>query len=92
MCPINGPGAAPLFLGDTESKLGTNNQEAVTNDDLTRAAPADVIGLGEQEHELDTAPVGPRAGGAADTGQGGERVWKDDLTPAERAVLKRYFK
>jgi hypothetical protein len=87
-----GPGAAPLFLGDTESKLGTNNQEAVTNDDLTRAAPADVIGLGEQEHELDKASVAPRTGGAADTGQGGERVWKDDLTPAERAVLKRYFK
>jgi len=87
-----GPGAAPLFLSDTESKLGTNKQESVTSDDLSRAAPADLIGLGQQEHELDTSPVGARAGGAADAGQGGERVWKDDLTPAERAVLKRYFK
>ena len=87
-----GPGAAPLFLSDTESKLGTNKQEAVTNEELSRAVPADLIGLGQQEHELDTSPVGARAGGAADTGQGGERVWKDDLTPAERAVLKRYFK
>ena len=87
-----GPGAAPLFLGDTEANLGTRQHEAVTSDDLSRAAPADVIGLGEQKHELDTTAVGPRAGGAADTGQGGERVWKDDLTPAERAVIKRYFK
>lgn len=87
-----GPGAAPLFLGEDESKLGTNNQEAVTNDDLSRAAPADLIGLGEQEHEIDRSSVEARAGGAADAGQGGERVWKDALTPAERAVLKRYFK
>ncbi len=87
-----GPGAAPLFLGEEESRLGTNRQEAATNDDLSRAAPADLVGIGEQEHELDTTPVQARAGGVADSGQGGERVSKDALTPAERAVLKRYFK
>lgn len=87
-----GPGAAPLFLGDTESKLDTRNLEGVSSEDLSRAAPADVLGLGEQEHELDRTSRGPRDGGAANTGQGGERVWKDNLAPAERAVLKRYFK
>jgi len=86
-----GPGAAPLTLGDTESSLGTNQQEAVSNQDLSRATPSDVIGLGQQEHELDRAATGPQAGGAASAGAGGERVWKDTLTPAERAVLKRYF-
>ncbi len=86
-----GPGAAPLFLGDTESRLGTNNQENVRNDDLSRAAPADLIGLGEQEHQLDKTERGPREAGAADTGRGGEQVWQDSLAPGERAVLKRYF-
>lgn len=87
-----GPGTAPLFLGEEESRLGTHNQESLRNEDLSRAAPADLIGLGEKEHEIDRAAVGAREGGAAAAGQGGERVWKDDLTPDERAVLKRYFK
>ena len=86
-----GPGAAPLTLGDEESKLGTKNQEAVENPDLSRATPGDLIGLGEQKHDVDQTQIGPREAGAASTGQGGEQVWKESLTPDERAVLKRYF-
>ena len=86
-----GPGAAPLVLGDEESKLGTKNQEAVENPDLSRATPGDLIGLGEQKHDVDQTQIGPREAGDASTGQGGEQVWKESLTPDERAVLKRYF-
>ncbi len=86
-----GPGAAPLFLGENESRLGTNNQEAARNPDLSRATPADLIGLGDKKHEVDTSAVGPQAGGEGSGGAGGEQVWKESLSPAERAVLKRYF-
>jgi hypothetical protein len=88
-----GPGAAPLFLGERESKLGTNNQEALSNPDLSRATPADLIAIGNDKHEVDKSPVGPReAGAVGNTGEGGEQVWKENLSPEERAVLKRYFK
>jgi hypothetical protein len=88
-----GPGAAPLVLDDRESRLGTNNQEALSNPDLSRATPADLIGIGHDKHEVDKSTVAPRhAGAAGNTGEGGEQVWKESLSPEERAVLKRYFK
>ena len=88
-----GPGAAPLFLGEQQSKLGTNNQEALSNPDLSRTTPADLIGIGNDKHEVDKSALGPRdAGAVGSTGEGGEQVWKENLAPQERAVLKRYFK
>jgi hypothetical protein len=86
-----GPGTAPLTLEENESQLGTNNQEAVENPDLSRSTPGDLIAVGQQEHEIDKTPVGPREAGAASSGEGGEQVWKENLSPQERAVLKRYF-
>jgi hypothetical protein len=86
-----GPGTAPLTLGDKESNLGTSNQEAVENPDLSRSAPGDLIAVGQQDHDIDKTPAGPRQAGAASSGTGGEQVWKESLSPDERAVLKRYF-
>lgn len=85
-----GPGEATLLLGE-ESRLGSKRQEAVQNEDLSRAVPAELMGLGVQEHQLDQTERGPQAGGAADAGQGGGVVWQERLSPQERAVLKRYF-
>ncbi|MGI8603473.1 MAG: hypothetical protein ACR2OZ_10805 [Verrucomicrobiales bacterium] len=91
--PQRGPGAAPLFLGDKQSKLGTNKQENISSDDLSRAAPADLIATRDDKHEVDKTPVNVReAGTVGNTGAGGEQVWKESLSPEERAVLKRYFK
>lgn len=88
-----GRGDAPLFYGDKEDDLGTSNIEGIRNEDLSRATPGEVIGLGETERELDTTPTGPQSGGSVlSTGRGGEAVSREILRPEEQAVLKRYFK
>ncbi|MEM9281326.1 MAG: hypothetical protein AAGA96_05835 [Verrucomicrobiota bacterium] len=87
-----GPGAAPLFYGDEED-LGTNRVEKVQNDNLDRAAPGDLVAIGETEHDEEQLPTVIQQGGAvASQGQGGDAVWRDSLLPEERALLKRYFK
>jgi len=87
-----GPGHTPLRLSNDETNLGTRNFEGVASDDVTRAAAADLLDITEREHAIDEAPIGVRDGGAIDsTGQGGDAVWRDQLLPDEKAVLKRYF-
>jgi hypothetical protein len=88
-----GPGTAPLTLADTESNLGTNKLETVANPDYSRASVADQLGLSDGKHEVDQTATGPQAAGAIQAiGQGGEQVWRESLTPSEKAVLKRVFK
>lgn len=87
-----GPDEAPITLGHPND-LRTNNLEAVINTDLSRAAPGDVIGIGQAEHEIDKNKRGPQQAGAVkSTGQGGDTIWKESLLPAEKELLKRYFK
>ncbi len=87
-----GRGDAPLFFGD-EDDLGTNRIEKVENLDFSNAAPGDLLGLGETEHDIDKNAKGPQSGGAVSSGgQGGDAVWRDSLLPDEKALLKRYFK
>ncbi|MDF1824556.1 MAG: hypothetical protein P1U68_07930 [Verrucomicrobiales bacterium] len=87
-----GEGDAPIFFGDP-ADLKTNQVESVSNEDLSRAALGDLIGVGETEHGEEISGSGPQAGGAVESvGSGGDAVWKDSLLPGEQAVLKRYFK
>lgn len=87
-----GPGPAPMFFGD-ESDLKTSNIEGVQNQDFSKAAPGEVLAIGEAEHEIDETKSGPReAGSVKSVGQGGDTVWRESLMPEEKAVLKRYFK
>jgi len=87
-----GRGDAPLAFGD-EKQLNSGQLEAVTNMDLSRAAPGDVIGSGETEHEIDKTKTGPvEAGAVSSNGQGGDAVWRESLLPEEKAVLKKYFR
>lgn len=87
-----GPGTAPLTLSDEENDFGTDKNEAVSNNDLSRAQLGSTIGIKDGKHEVDKTPTGPAAAGSVqNTGQGGEQVWKESLTPAEKAVLKRVF-
>jgi hypothetical protein len=45
------------------------------------------------EHEVDLSPQQREAAGALkSSGAGGETIWKEQLTPAEKSVLKRFFK
>lgn len=88
-----GPGTAPLTLSDQETQLGTTKTEAVQNDDLSRAALGDLMGLGTGEHKVDkTADAGPQAGGALSAaGTGSEAVWQQTATPAEQGALRKFF-
>lgn len=88
-----GPGTAPLTLSKEENDFGTNKTEGVSNSDLSRAKVGDMMALQDGKHEVDKNFAGPQAAGAAQhTGQGGAQVWRESLTPEEKAVLKRVFK
>ena len=84
----------PLTLREKPTDLGSSATEAVSNPDLSHALPGETLGVGKGEHTVDpTKYAGPAAGGAiASPGTGGETVWRDDLTPGEREVLKSFFK
>ena len=54
----------------------------------------DNVAVGIGEHDIDTSGFrrGQDAGAVTATGEGGELVWSQTLTPEERKVLKKYFK
>jgi signal transduction histidine kinase len=81
-----GPGTVPLASSEKPTELNSETTEAVSNDDLSRALPGDVLGVGKGEHEIDrNAFSGPVAAGRIkSSGEGGEAVWRNDVTPRER--------
>ncbi len=88
-----GPGTAPLTLSDQENRFDAGKTEAVSNNDMSRAQIGSTIGLQDGKHKVDETPLQTRsAGSVKDAGTGGEQVWKESLTPDEKAVLKRVFK
>ncbi|MGH8045977.1 MAG: hypothetical protein ACREKL_01915 [Chthoniobacterales bacterium] len=91
--PTRGPGTVPLQLNPRETELNSKTTAGLNSTDLDSALPGDVVGMATGEHKVDkTAYNGPAAAGAASTGQGGDAVWRDSLTPEERGMLKRFFK
>jgi hypothetical protein len=88
-----GPGAAPLTMKDSHPDIDPASQEALSNDDLSRAALGDISGMQSAEHTVDeTLWHGPiRNGGSASVGAGGDAVWTQSTTPDEQAVLGRFF-
>jgi hypothetical protein len=87
-----GPGTAPLTLSDEENRFDTNKNEAISNADLSRAQLGSTLGLQDGKHEVDKTSAAPVAAGTVgNAGQGGAQVWRESLTPDEKAVLKRVF-
>jgi len=87
-----GRGDAPMFYGD-EQDLKTNNIEGVSGKDLESVVPTDVLGIGQTKHDDEQKPSQRQSGGALSKGAaGGDAVWRESLTPGEKALLKRYFK
>ncbi len=90
-----GRGDAEMFFKKDETNLATKKTKTVPAElDPERAAPADVLAVTDGKHDVDkNAYQGPKPGGAIqDIGDGGSAVWQNSLLPAEREVLKRYFK
>jgi hypothetical protein len=87
-----GPGHSPGVLGKEGEKTETGALTGLEAKDLSRATPGDLLELQDGEHQIDQTATGPKAGGDTDaTGQGGDRVWKDSLDPAEQRAMKRFF-
>jgi len=89
-----GGGPAELGLDEMAENLRTKRAEGDSNIDPSRALPGEVIAMAKGRHTVDkTVPTGSMdAGAISSTGQGGDAVWRDSLTPDERQVLQRYFK
>lgn len=87
-----GPGSAPLSLAPNENDFGTQKNEAVSNSNLDHAQASTMLNIKDGKHEVDKTYNGPTSTGSAQEGKGGEQVWRDTLTPEEKAVLKRVFK
>lgn len=87
-----GPGHAPGVLGKEGEKIGTGELKGIESKDLSRTLPGDLLQLEDGEHEVDRTTTGPAAGGSIrSTGEGGDRVWRESLDPAEQKALKRFF-
>ncbi len=92
--PGGGGGTGPLTFSDHPSEAGGGKAQGLTSTDLSRAALGDKLETTSGAHDVDPSKaVGPVAAGAvAAPASGGEAVWVDRLTPAERAALKDFFK
>ena len=73
---------------------GEGKDEALKTKDFSHASIGDKLGTTKGEHQVDpNAAGGLMSGGAvAAPAQGGDAVWVNRLTPAERAALKKHFK
>ena len=79
-----GKSSAPLNLNDKPADVGSKETAPVASSDLEHALPGDLMGVGKGEHQVDPSKYkGPVSAGAiASNGDGGEAVWRNDLTPA----------
>jgi hypothetical protein len=92
--PGGGGEAAPLSLKVPSATAASGRPEGLTVGDLSRASLGDKLSTSAGSHESDPEKLtGPTSAGAvAAPGQGGDAVWVNRLTPAERAALKGFFK
>lgn len=90
-----GRGDAPLTMSLDPTAEQAGKLQALSPGDLERATLGDFAGM---EHggapQVDPAKLGgpSSAGAAAATARGGDAVWIDRLSPADRAVLREVFK
>lgn len=86
-----GPGAAPLTLSEKAKDLGSTTTELLRNDDLSRAAIGDLMGLGTTDHKVDESLI-TAAGTIADTSSAGDSTSTLNATPSEQKVLQSFFR
>ncbi len=86
-----GPGHDPNVLGDEKDPLDIGDLTALEAEDLSRAIPGDLLQLQDGKHTVDETASKSSGGGDAAKGRGGDRVWKDSLSPDEQRALKKYF-
>lgn len=89
-----GGGHAPLGLASDASDAGDGSAETLQGGALKNVSLGDKLGTSAGAHDVDPAKsAGPMSAGAvAAPASGGEAVWVNRLTPAERAAVKNFFK
>ncbi|MCX6951389.1 MAG: hypothetical protein NTV51_04275 [Verrucomicrobia bacterium] len=89
-----GGGTAPLSLASLPSDAGDGLSQGINGDAFKRFSLGDKLGTTTGQHEKDPGKeIAPLSAGAVATpASGGEAVWVNRLTPAERAALKNFFK
>ncbi len=86
-----GPGHDPNVLRDEKDPLDIGDLTALEAKDLSRAIPGDLLQLQDGKHTVDETASKSSDGGNGTKGKGGDRVWKDSLSPSEQRALKKYF-
>lgn len=86
--------SAPLSFANQVADITPAKSEGLALGDLSRVSLGDKLSTTAGVHDVDpTRAAGPTAAGAiAAPAQGGDAVWVNRLTPAERAALKTFFK
>lgn len=89
-----GGDSAPLMLSSQPSDAGDGISNGIDGEAFKRMSLGDKLGTTAGQHDKDPGKeVGPMsAGGVAAPASGGDAVWVNRLTPAERAALKNFFK
>jgi hypothetical protein len=92
--PGSGGDPAPLAFNENASPDLAGKTETLTNDDYSRASLGDPLQTSSGKHEVDPtkAQGTQKAGAVSGKAQGGDAVWINRLTPAERTALKDFFK
>jgi hypothetical protein len=89
-----GEASAPLALAREASDAGDGKAESLSSTSLANLSLGDKLGTTTGAHHVDpnqaTGPVS--AGAISAPAKGGEAVWVNRLTPAERAALKDFYK
>lgn len=90
-----GRGDAPLTMNEMPSEKNDGKLTAISNEDFARLQLGDLTGIelggAPQVDTTKTNPAGS-AGTTAAPARGGDAVWIDRLSPADRAALKEIFK
>lgn len=92
--PGGGGDTAPLALSEHRSEADPHLNKPLSAGSLQRVALGDKLGTAAGAHDVDPAKLqGPVSAGAVSTpASGGDAVWVNRLTPAERAALTQFFK
>ncbi len=83
---------SPLAFSKNASELNAALPLALQNPDAQRAAIGDLLDVKEGEHEEAADTRGTTGGSISERGGAGAVVWKADVLPAEKDILKAYFK
>lgn len=89
-----GRGDAPLTMTGEPSAENSGTLQVLDNAGMERAALGDFVGMenGGAPKVDEKQRGGPvSAGATTSTAKGGEAVWVDRLSPADRAVLREFF-